>query len=110
MISKILRAIKDTFSFFIEDTREDFRTLKKIMDGNYKCKYTKEELKQMFNVKEILKTYWPFVVLLLATACVSWFLAAKYYQVACNEIIMANQAVKPLGSAFIPTNLTFPIQ
>lgn len=106
MIRKFFRMIKDVVFFFVEDIKGDFKTLKKILDGEYKSKYTKEDLKQMFNIKEILKTYWPFFLLLLATGCVSWFLAAKYYQIACNDFIVQNYVVdSPINNMFNNNNM-----
>lgn len=110
MILKILLTIKNFFVFIYEDTKKDLAAFRSILDGDYTSKYSKEELKAAFDLKEMLKTYWPFFLLLIATACVSWFIAAKYYQNACNSFILAQQAQNPYSSLFPPINFTGKLQ
>ena len=83
--------IKETGKFIVDDLKSDAKFLKDLADGKAKIKtYKKEELKEAFNLKTIIKENWTWLCIVFLALVVGWFISAKYHQQMCNEFIVAN--------------------
>lgn len=79
-ITKLIKFIK-------KDIKQDIETIKAIMQGKYKFKYS---IKELFNIKWMVGNgaVWMFFLLLALAFCGGYFYASQHYQDLCNRFII----------------------
>ena len=80
------------FKWLINDLKEDAKTVKELVRGDYKSKYT---VKEFFTVdwKKMLKDYGLFFLLIILAFCAGYLYAANRLQDACNQFIISNDMI-----------------
>ena len=78
--------------WLINDVKEDLKTVKEILKGDYKGKYT---TKQFFTIdwKELLSRYWLLFLIIVLAFFVGYFFATQRMQDACNQFIINNDLI-----------------
>lgn len=78
--------------WLINDLKQDIKTVKEIVKGEYKSKYT---LKQLVTVdwKDLLTKYWLFFIILVLAFAAGYYFATNRLQDACNQFIINNDLV-----------------
>ena len=84
--------MKKIISFIINDLKEDFKTIKELVRGEYKSKYT---IKQLIKIDfgKMLKNYWLFFIIIILAFLMGNLYSAWHYQDKCNEYIIENNLV-----------------
>ena len=80
--------------FLWDDTKETFSTLWAIITGKAKLKHDRKELFKI-DWLDMLKTYWPFFIVVILAFCMGYYYSAKVYEDACNKIIADLQYTMP---------------
>jgi hypothetical protein len=82
------------FQFIYNDIKSDIKTIKGLASGKINAR---EKLNVFFtrcknelSFSQILKEYYPLFIVIILAFCCGWFIAAKYYEVTCNNLIIAN--------------------
>lgn len=107
------KLITRSAQWIINDIKTDWQAIETIINGDIKHNKVIQELPQYIrqNYKSILKTGWLYFLVLAVAVLVGWNLAAKYYQIECNnEITKITQEIKEQNTFTIGDNTILQIE
>jgi len=73
--------------FLKEDVVSDFRFLRRVWRGEEKLGGRMRGIFKDINFPSLLKSYWPFFLLLLLSFCCGYLVASQRYEYICAVIV-----------------------
>lgn len=112
--SEIWKIIKFVYQDLVTDVKCLIDIIKKISKGeeilsSEKKEILKRELKTI-TPSNFIKESWPWIIVVIFAFLCGWIVAAKYYQIICNNFIIENyinpEIIKNLPSNITPINIS----
>ena len=83
----MVKFFKDLISFIKEDIKTDILFLRRVWRGEERVEGRMRGIFKDFDFKCLLKSYWPFFLLLILSFCCGYLVASQRYEYICAVIV-----------------------